>query len=315
MKFTFLSILLSFIFIVPIFSQQNGLFKDPVNNHNYKTVKIGDQVWMEENLDATRFRNGDIIPEAKTKEEFINAIVDKKAVWCYIFTAEKVRSKLYSYWATIDPRGLAPKGWHIPNQTEVGELSSYYDRIDKSFYDSAYKKINDSINAIKEHKKIAKKISDSIKLAKKGLDSNTSVLGSNEIVYNQDVTIEDDVDLLEEKPFIPFKSTNAGLLLRTIGWGDGTNESGFNAMPITGIQVVGKLHGEKGVNGIVQKSSVHYEVSGLFPCTQWWLRKEPNESYLRYFYLWEKSLYLSATSGTDKKNFFQYGLPVRCIKD
>jgi uncharacterized protein (TIGR02145 family) len=314
MKFTFLSIVL-LLFIVPVFSQQYGLFKDPVNNHNYKTVKIGDQVWMEENLDATRFRNGDIIPEAKTKEEFIKVFIEKKAAWCYIFSDDKVRSKLYNYWATIDPRGLAPKGWHIPNQTEFGELSSHYDKIDKSIYDSASKTINDSINAIKESKKIAKRISDSIKLANKSLDSNKSVLNSNEIVYNQDVAIEDDVDLLEEKPFIPFKRTNSGILLRTVGWGGGTNQSGFNAKPITGIQVVGKLFGEKGVNGNAQNLSVKYEIKGLFPNTQWWLRKEPNESYLRYFYLKESSLYISSTSGTDKENFFHYALPVRCIKD
>ena len=32
-------------------------------------VKIGKQVWMTKNLDVDRFRNGDVIPEAKTIDE------------------------------------------------------------------------------------------------------------------------------------------------------------------------------------------------------------------------------------------------------
>ena len=32
-------------------------------------VQIGTQVWMTKNLDVSKFRNGDPIPEAKTDEE------------------------------------------------------------------------------------------------------------------------------------------------------------------------------------------------------------------------------------------------------
>jgi hypothetical protein len=31
-----------------------------------KTVKIGNQVWMSENLNANKYTNGEQIPEAKT---------------------------------------------------------------------------------------------------------------------------------------------------------------------------------------------------------------------------------------------------------
>jgi uncharacterized protein (TIGR02145 family) len=311
MKTHLIFILSTLLFAIAVNGQSYGTYKDAVNNHNYKTVKIGKYEWMEENLDATRFRNGDIIPEAKTKEEFIKAFLDKKPVWCYAFTNEKVRSKLYNYWASMDPRGLAPKGWHIPNDDEVGELSSYYDRLDVAFHDSAIKSYNDSMNVIVERKKIAKKISDSIQLAKKALESDTSVLDTDEIVLTREV-IEDDVDLLEEKPLIPSRSTNAGIKLRTVGWGEGTNESGFNALPISGITVVGSLQAGKVVNVNAQNLNVAYDVKGIFPSTLWWLKNDAKETDKRYFYIKINSLYPSNTSA---KNVIQYALPVRCIRD
>ncbi len=39
-----------------------------------ETVKIGNRVWMNYNLNVDNFRNGDTIPEAKTDEEWANAI-------------------------------------------------------------------------------------------------------------------------------------------------------------------------------------------------------------------------------------------------
>ena len=297
--------------IAPAFSQQYGTFKDAVNNHNYKTVKIGKYEWMEENLDATRFRNGDIIPEAKTKEEFIKAFLDKKPVWCYAFTEEKVRSKLYNYWASMDPRGLAPKGWHLPSKAEAGELSGYYFRIDDALYDSATKVINDSMDIIMEQNKIAKKISDSIQLAKKASESDTSVLDTDEIVLTREV-IEDDVDLLALKPQAQYESTNAGIKLRTIGWGGGTNESGFNALPILGITVVGTVKVGKMVNGNAQNLYVDYEVKTLYSRTLWWLKNDPKETDKHYFFLKIDSYYTSTSS---EKKVIQYALPVRCVMD
>jgi len=50
-----------------------------IDGHLYKTVKIGKQVWMAENLDVSHFRNGDPIPESK---DWV-ASEDGKPVWCY----------------------------------------------------------------------------------------------------------------------------------------------------------------------------------------------------------------------------------------
>jgi uncharacterized protein (TIGR02145 family) len=89
-------------------------------------VSIGKQVWMSENLNVDKFRNGDSIPHAKTKEEWILAGEKKQPAWCY-YENHKIQDnpkygdkygKLYNWYAVIDKRGLAPLGWHIPSDDE-----------------------------------------------------------------------------------------------------------------------------------------------------------------------------------------------------
>jgi uncharacterized protein (TIGR02145 family) len=87
-----------------------------VNGNVYRTTKLGIQEWSANNLNVTAFRNGDVIPEAKTKEEWIKAGVDEKPAWCY-FKNDPVNGlkygKLYNWYAINDKRGLAPNGWRI----------------------------------------------------------------------------------------------------------------------------------------------------------------------------------------------------------
>ncbi|MFC2101107.1 fibrobacter succinogenes major paralogous domain-containing protein, partial [Bacteroidota bacterium] len=91
-------------------------------------VKIGNQVWMAENLNVSTFRNGDPILEVKTLEEWVQAGNDGKPAWCYYNNDPKngdIYGKIYNWFAVNDPRGLAPKGWHIPNYAEWTELSNF----------------------------------------------------------------------------------------------------------------------------------------------------------------------------------------------
>ena len=92
----------------------------------YKTVKIGNQTWTAQNLNVSHFRNGDPILEVKSDEEWDKASEEQKPAWCYYeFSADqgKVYGKLYNWYAVNDPRGLAPKGWHVPSEVEWQVLS------------------------------------------------------------------------------------------------------------------------------------------------------------------------------------------------
>jgi uncharacterized protein (TIGR02145 family) len=79
-------------------------------------------------LDVSTFCNGEIIPQAKTDEEWNRAGNDKQPAWCYYNNDLKNGAKygkLYNWYAVSDPRGLAPTGWHIPTDEEFNELISF----------------------------------------------------------------------------------------------------------------------------------------------------------------------------------------------
>lgn len=91
-------------------------------------VTVGTQVWMGKNLNVDRFANGDPIPEARTDEEWKRAGDNKQPAWCYYNNdpAEgRTYGKLYNWYAVTDPRGLAPKGWHIPSNLAWEVIVSY----------------------------------------------------------------------------------------------------------------------------------------------------------------------------------------------
>ncbi len=98
----------------------------PQEESLYKTVTIGTQVWMAENLNVTTFRNGDPINEVTDNIEWRLSIFDP--AWCYYNNDAANSAKyglLYNIVAVNDRRGLAPEGWHIPTEAEWKTLLNY----------------------------------------------------------------------------------------------------------------------------------------------------------------------------------------------
>jgi hypothetical protein len=83
-----------------------------------KEVTIGSQVWTATNLDVSTYRNGDSIPQVQSQYYWGNLTT---GAWCYYEnkTANGTKyGKLYNWYAVNDPRGIAPKGYHIPTDEE-----------------------------------------------------------------------------------------------------------------------------------------------------------------------------------------------------
>jgi hypothetical protein len=96
----------------------------------FKTVKIGNQVWMLENLNVVHYANGDPIPEVKDEDKWSQL---NSGAWCYYdsdIANGKVYGKLYNWYAVNDARGLAPKGWHIPTDAEWTLLTDHLGGMD-----------------------------------------------------------------------------------------------------------------------------------------------------------------------------------------
>jgi uncharacterized protein (TIGR02145 family) len=101
-----------------------------LDNNLYQTVVLNKSIWMAENLNVSRFRNGDTIPEAKTNEEWENAGIKKQPVWCYYENNPqkgKIYGKLYNRYAVTDLRGLAPEGWHVAQSEDwLSSIINYF---------------------------------------------------------------------------------------------------------------------------------------------------------------------------------------------
>ncbi len=127
--------LISFFLLQNGNAQQLGILKDSRDGKVYKTVKIGDQVWMAENLNSDRFLNGDTIPQVKSNEEWIRAGANKQPAWCY-YNNDPVKGnkygKLYNWYAVSDPRGLAPVGFHLPSREELEILKLFLGKDEAS---------------------------------------------------------------------------------------------------------------------------------------------------------------------------------------
>jgi uncharacterized protein (TIGR02145 family) len=98
-------------------------------NSNINSVKIGNVEWMKENLNVSTFANGDTIMQATNVDDWKQASIEKKAAWCYYNFSEengKKYGKLYNWYAVSDGRGLAPKGWKIPKESDYASLDVKY---------------------------------------------------------------------------------------------------------------------------------------------------------------------------------------------
>ncbi len=91
------------------------------------TVVVGTQTWISRNLNLDHFANGDPIPEARSAAEWVRASESREPAWCYYNndpSTSSVYGKLYNSYAVLDPRGLAPNGWHISTDEDWNLLAS-----------------------------------------------------------------------------------------------------------------------------------------------------------------------------------------------
>lgn len=90
-----------------------------VYNTDASAIKIGTQIWLVKNLDRNFYNNGDLIPHVKDPVIWKDLTT---GAWCW-YNNDSVNyattyGKLYNWYAVNDPRGLAPPGWHIPDEAE-----------------------------------------------------------------------------------------------------------------------------------------------------------------------------------------------------
>ncbi len=95
-----------------------------IENNVYKTIKIGNQWWMAEDLKTTKYRNGNSLNFIPTTDNLSWSSDTTGACSQYDNNANN-SGLLYNMYAVHNSNNLAPEGWHIPTDQEWKELEIY----------------------------------------------------------------------------------------------------------------------------------------------------------------------------------------------
>jgi len=97
-----------------------------IDGNVYKTVKIGDQIWMTENLKVTHYNDGSEIPNVTDGNTWANLT---SGAWCD-YNNDAALGKIYGHlynWFTVDTKKIAPQGWRVPSYEESVTLNTFVD--------------------------------------------------------------------------------------------------------------------------------------------------------------------------------------------
>ena len=109
---------------------------EDIDGNTYKTIQIGQQVWMAENLKTTTYRDGTPIPYGHLESGTTEA-ENEEAGFYFIYPHGNVdgissESEMisaygmhYNWHAVVNPDGLCPQGWRVPATEEVEQLLSW----------------------------------------------------------------------------------------------------------------------------------------------------------------------------------------------
>jgi uncharacterized protein (TIGR02145 family) len=96
---------------------------------SYKTVYIGTQTWMAENLKVSKYNDGTTIPNITDNKKWRN---DTTGAWCNNNNSDslgKIYGKLYNWYAVSKTsngnKNVCPTGWHVPTDAEWTVLTDY----------------------------------------------------------------------------------------------------------------------------------------------------------------------------------------------
>jgi len=97
-----------------------------IDGNVYHTVKIGNQVWTVENLRTTRYNDSTSIPHVTDSASWANLTTPGYCYYNNTTNADSIAKfgSLYN-WPAVDTKMLAPKGWHVPSDSEWTVLEHY----------------------------------------------------------------------------------------------------------------------------------------------------------------------------------------------
>jgi len=116
-------IILSMIFMILRFYP---ITLTDIDGNEYKTIKIGNQIWMAENLRVTKYNDGKPIKYISKRDEWEK---DTLGAFCYFNNTKNLDSiKLFGAlynWYAVEKSRIAPDGWRVPSKEDWETLKKY----------------------------------------------------------------------------------------------------------------------------------------------------------------------------------------------
>ena len=103
-------------------SDETGVFFDARDNHKYRWVKIGNQVWMAENLAYLPFLTDPTVQAEKDSNIYVRNYFGVNIEEARQTENYKTYGALYSWKMATE---LCPSGWHLPDTNEWNELVDF----------------------------------------------------------------------------------------------------------------------------------------------------------------------------------------------
>lgn len=120
MRFAYLSIFVCF----SVVSLAQSI---TISGKSHKTVKIGDQTWLGENLAVDQFTDGTALRLCKSEEEWYDSFTKKQPAYMLMKFKESNAAYGYVYndYAVFNEKSLVPEGWHIPTLEDWNVLDKH----------------------------------------------------------------------------------------------------------------------------------------------------------------------------------------------
>ena len=100
-----------------------------IDGNTYKTVYIGTQQWMAENLKVTKYNDGTAIPNVTDNTQWSNLTTGARCYYNNDAANNAKYGKLYNWYAvsptTNNNKNVCPAGWHVPTDAEWTVLIDY----------------------------------------------------------------------------------------------------------------------------------------------------------------------------------------------
>jgi len=96
------------------------------DNNTYRTITIGTQTWMAENLRTTKYNDGTVIPNLASNSDWSETTAGAYCNYNNNSNEDSIATygRIYN-WKAVNTGRLAPVGWHVPTDADWRTLVNY----------------------------------------------------------------------------------------------------------------------------------------------------------------------------------------------